>query len=67
MTENIELIENSHKVHTTALGAERIKRNLCLNVDDVVFYITCQKYIFLILINNFLNNIKRPVMWVSKV
>jgi hypothetical protein len=35
MTEN-ELIANLHKVHTTALGAERIRRNLCLNVDDVV-------------------------------
>ncbi|MDR2886920.1 MAG: DUF3781 domain-containing protein [Bacteroidales bacterium] len=30
-----ELIENLDKVHTTALGAERIRRNLCLNVDDV--------------------------------
>jgi hypothetical protein len=24
------------KLHTTELGVERIKRNLCLNVDDVV-------------------------------
>ncbi|MDR1955913.1 MAG: DUF3781 domain-containing protein, partial [Treponema sp.] len=24
------------KLHTTALGAERIRRNLCLDVDDVV-------------------------------
>jgi hypothetical protein len=42
MTEN-ELIENLDKVHTTALGAERIKRNLCLNVDNVVDW--CRKKI----------------------
>lgn len=31
-----ELILNLDKLHTTALGVERIKRNLCLDVDDVV-------------------------------
>jgi len=30
------LKENLNKLHTTALGVERIKKNLCLNVDDVV-------------------------------
>lgn len=31
-----ELILNIDKVHTTVLGAERIKRNLNLTVDNVV-------------------------------
>jgi exo-beta-1,3-glucanase (GH17 family) len=35
MTEQ-ELIANLDKVHTTALGEERIRRNLCQNVDDIV-------------------------------
>jgi hypothetical protein len=30
------LVINLDKVHTTDLGVERIKKNLCLNVDDVV-------------------------------
>jgi len=30
------LKENLDRLHTTDLGAERIKRNLCLDVDDVV-------------------------------
>ena len=33
---NILLILNLGKLHTTDLGAERIKRNLCLEVEDVV-------------------------------
>jgi len=32
----LELMSNIDKIHTTKLGAERIKRNLCLNVEDVV-------------------------------
>jgi hypothetical protein len=32
----LELLSNLNKIHTTELGVERIKRNLCLNVDDVV-------------------------------
>ena len=32
----MELISNIDKIHTTSLGVERIKRNLCLDVDDVV-------------------------------
>lgn len=31
-----ELILNLNKLHTTDLGIERIKRNLYLDVDDVV-------------------------------
>ena len=32
----MDLISNIDKIHTTELGVERIKRNLCLDVDDVV-------------------------------
>jgi len=32
----MDLLSNIDKIHTTALGVERIKRNLCLDVDDVV-------------------------------
>ncbi len=38
-----ELILNMDKLHTTNLGIERIKRNLCLGVDDVVSW--CRKKI----------------------
>lgn len=31
-----ELLLNIDKLHTTVLGKERIKRNLSLNIDDVV-------------------------------
>lgn len=31
-----ELIQNLDKLHTTELGAGRIKKNLSLDVDDVV-------------------------------
>jgi len=31
-----ELLNNIEKIHTTELGAERIRRNLALGVDDVV-------------------------------
>lgn len=31
-----DLIKNINKLHTTELGAERIKRNLSLETDDVV-------------------------------
>ena len=31
-----ELIENIDKLHTTEMGVERIKRNLSLEVEDVV-------------------------------
>lgn len=33
---NTLLISNLDKLHTTDLGVDRIKRNLCLNEDDVV-------------------------------
>ena len=32
----MDLLSNIDKIHTTALGVERIKRNLCLDVEDVV-------------------------------
>lgn len=32
----VPLIENIEKLHTTEMGVERIKRNLSLEVDDVV-------------------------------
>lgn len=31
-----DLIKNIEKLHTTEMGVERIKRNLSLEVDDVV-------------------------------
>lgn len=36
MNEKNELITNLDQLHTTELGVERIKRNLCLDHDDVV-------------------------------
>jgi len=36
MDDKTELLSNLEKIHTTPLGKERIKRNLCLDVDDVV-------------------------------
>ncbi len=33
-----ELILNIDKVHTTALGVERIKKNLSLEIEDVVIW-----------------------------
>ncbi|MCL2756341.1 MAG: DUF3781 domain-containing protein [Firmicutes bacterium] len=38
-----ELILNLDKIHTTALGIVRIKRNLSLDIDDVVNW--CKKQI----------------------
>ena len=35
-----DLIDNIHKLHTTDLGVERIKRNLSIEVDDVVHWCT---------------------------
>jgi len=32
------LLDNLHKVHTTEKGVDRIKRNLNLDVEDVVKY-----------------------------
>ena len=32
----MDIISNIDKIHTTELGKERIKRNLCLETDDVV-------------------------------
>lgn len=36
MDDRIELISNLDKLHTTDLGVVRIKRNLSLDVDDVI-------------------------------
>ncbi len=36
MKSNNELLKNINKLHTTELGIERIKRNLSLDIDDVV-------------------------------
>lgn len=33
-----ELLKNLDKLHTTELGIERIKRNLSLDIDDVVVW-----------------------------
>jgi hypothetical protein len=36
MKNNIKLMSNLDKIHTTEPGKERIKKNLCLITDDVV-------------------------------
>jgi hypothetical protein len=36
MEDKAKLMSNLDKIHTTELGKERIKKNLCLFVDDVV-------------------------------
>lgn len=36
------LIENIDKLHTTKMGIERIKRNLQIEVDDVVWWCKTQ-------------------------
>jgi len=36
MDDKADLVSNLGKIHTTPLGKERIKRNLCLDGDDVV-------------------------------
>jgi len=33
-----ELLTHLNKIHTTSLGEDRIRKNLCLDVDDVVFW-----------------------------
>lgn len=35
---NVELLSNIDKLHTTGMGVDRIKKNLNLDVDDVVEY-----------------------------
>ena len=34
----MELLENLDKVHTTEMGVDRIKRNIEVDVDDIVAY-----------------------------
>lgn len=38
MNQNKILIENIDMIHTTKMGADRIKRNLNLDMKDVVSY-----------------------------
>lgn len=38
MSAENELLKNLDKLHTTDLGIVRIKRNLALNTDDVVWW-----------------------------
>jgi len=38
LKDNNDLLKNLDKIHTTELGAERIKRNLELDIEDVVFW-----------------------------
>lgn len=38
-----DLIDNIHRLHTTSLGSMRIKRNLGLDIEDVIDY--CKKAI----------------------
>lgn len=33
---NNDLVQNIHKIHTTKLGTERIRKNLSLNIGDVI-------------------------------
>jgi len=33
---NMDLINHLDKIHTTPMGMERIRKNLCLDIDDVV-------------------------------
>ena len=33
-----EMLSNIHKIHTTELGMKRIRRNLNLETDDVVYW-----------------------------
>lgn len=35
---NVELLSNIDKLHITGMGVDRIKKNLNLDVDDVVEY-----------------------------
>ena len=34
----MELLDNSDKVHTTEMGVDRIKRNIGVDVEDIVKY-----------------------------
>ncbi|MBO7732560.1 MAG: DUF3781 domain-containing protein [Methanobrevibacter sp.] len=34
----MELLENLDKIHTTEMGVDRIKRNIEVDVDDIVAY-----------------------------
>lgn len=38
MNNNVDLILNIDKIHTTRMGMNRIRKNLNLDIDDVVYY-----------------------------
>lgn len=38
MNDKEALLNNVNKIHTTKMGSDRIKKNLKINVDDVVEY-----------------------------
>ncbi len=38
MGKNMILLENLDKVHTTEMGVDRIKRNIEVDVEDIVAY-----------------------------
>ena len=41
----MELLNNLDKVHTTEMGVDRIKRNIGVDVEDIVKYsIECHTY-----------------------
>lgn len=37
-----DLLRNLDQLHTTSLGVERIKRNLCLDTEDVIAWCKAQ-------------------------
>ena len=63
----MDLLNNLDKVHTTEMGVDRIKRNIEVDVDDIVAYciefnlfflfnftlLFFQIFFFLIFLNNF--------------
>lgn len=38
MKSNCELITNINRLHTTEMGVERIRKNLSLKVNDIVYW-----------------------------
>lgn len=57
----IELLSNIDKIHTTKMGADRIKRNLKLDVNDTVKY--CKNKI----LNDKCNIYKKGKNWYCEV
>ena len=40
----MKLLNNLDKVHTTEMGVDRIKRNIEVDVEDIVAYCRCRGY-----------------------